>query len=98
MTGELPKEQVDHINGIKDDNRWINLRGATNGENQQNRKNQKNKSGYRGVHPIGNRWQTLIRVNKKLIHIGCFETPKEAHIAYLEAKAKYHEFNPTIRS
>jgi HNH endonuclease len=26
MTGEFPKGQIEHINGIKDDNRWCNLR------------------------------------------------------------------------
>lgn len=30
MTGEWPEDQLDHINGLKDDNRFVNLREATN--------------------------------------------------------------------
>jgi hypothetical protein len=37
MTGQWPKEQLDHINGIRDDNKWANLREATPGQNSTNR-------------------------------------------------------------
>ncbi|MCK9994454.1 MAG: hypothetical protein Dbin4_02974, partial [Alphaproteobacteria bacterium] len=36
MTGEWPTNQLDHLNGVRDDNRWGNLREATHGQNQQN--------------------------------------------------------------
>jgi hypothetical protein len=50
MTGSLPKEHIDHVNGIKQDNRWCNLREASNGQNQQNQKLQKNNTvGVKGL-------------------------------------------------
>jgi hypothetical protein len=50
MTGGFPAEHVDHINGIRDDNRWANLREVTNAENTKNRRlNKNNKSGVPGV-------------------------------------------------
>ena len=36
MTGAWPSEQIDHINQVRTDNRWSNLRPATNGENGAN--------------------------------------------------------------
>lgn len=48
--GTWPKEQVDHINGIRNDNRIKNLRLATTSQNQWNKKMQKNNtSGIKGV-------------------------------------------------
>lgn len=42
--GSWPKDQIDHINGIRDDNRINNLRDVNNRENQLNRKKSTGKS------------------------------------------------------
>lgn len=48
--GEWPKDQIDHINGIKDDNRLCNLRESSQVENTRNRKLYKNNTtGFKGV-------------------------------------------------
>jgi hypothetical protein len=50
MTGEWPQAEIDHINGISDDNRWCNLRPATHQQNLRNtRKRADNTSGRKGV-------------------------------------------------
>lgn len=91
MTGTLPIEHIDHANGNPSDNRWINLREATNGENRANSKtNKNNKSGFKGVSAIGSRWKASVRINNKRIYLGCFSTPEEAHAAYCEAAIKHH--------
>lgn len=63
MTGELPKQQVDHINGNRADNRWANLREVSHLENTRNlRKPKTNTSGIVGVGwvPGIRRWQAKI--------------------------------------
>ncbi len=100
MTESWPTAEVDHINGVRDDNRWNNLRLATDGENSQNRKLRRdNKSGYMGVSwNIGvNKWIANITTYGIRRTLGCFNDPSEAHSAYLEAKKTSHLFQPVPR-
>lgn len=96
MTGEWPAGQIDHINGVRDDNRWSNLRLATPAQNAQNcGKRAENKSGFKGVSwdKTAEKWVAQISINGKSKRIGRFKTPEEAHAAYVAAaKALYGEF------
>lgn len=52
MTGSFPPDglQVDHINGLRDDNRWLNLRLCTQTQNSQNTRLLKNTpTGVKGL-------------------------------------------------
>ena len=44
MTGEQPNV-IDHINGLKHDNRWVNLRNGTRSDNQNNQRSHRTKRG-----------------------------------------------------
>lgn len=93
--------QVDHINGDSLDNRKYNLRICTVSDNNKNRPISKlNKSGATGVgwHKKGNSgnygWKAYIKVNKKLINLGFYDTFEEALEVRLKAEEKYFgEFN-----
>lgn len=101
MIGEWPKDQIDHINGVRDDNRWSNLREATNAENCQNLKiNSNNKSGYMGVswHAKKGKWKAQISSTGCNKYLGQFTSPEDAHAAYLAAKAIVHPFQPAPRA
>lgn len=98
--GAWPAEQIDHINGVRHDNRLSNLRAATNAENRQNTaKRSDNNSGFTGVswHKRAEKWTARVRINRVQHHLGCFNTVEEAYEAYLQAKAELHEFQPTPR-
>ena len=85
MTGKWPKNHIDHINGIKDDNRFHNLREATTSQNMFNNKTRSdNTSGYKGVgwHKKANKYVAYISVKGRQLYLGIFETPEEAHEAY----------------
>jgi hypothetical protein len=93
---QWPLLDIDHINGIKSDNRICNLRIGSHALNCQNIVNPKknNKSGYLGVSfsKVMNKYEACLRVNRKTMHLGHFDDPEEAHKAYLEAKRIHHEF------
>lgn len=94
--GFFPVNCLDHINGVRHDNRICNLRPATRQQNAFNRgKNINNKSGYRGVfwNKSRERWNAVCTVNKKRIYLGSFKTPKAASLVYVAfAKKHYGEF------
>lgn len=91
--GAWPEHQLDHINKDRADNRLCNLRTATNAENAQNTKRRDNKSGYTGVYKENARWKAEIKLNYKTIRLGLFDTPEQAHAAYLAAKHDLHPFS-----
>jgi hypothetical protein len=92
-TGKWPNDQIDHINGVKNDNRLSNLREANTAQNMRNvGKQSHNTSGFKGVswHKLRSKWRSDIKVNQKQIFLGLFNSPEEAHSAYCEAARKLH--------
>ena len=93
MTGEDPAEFVDHANGDRLDNRWANLRAASNGQNIQNAKLRKdNASGAKGVcwEPSHKAWKAYITANKKQIKLGRFKSLDDAIAARRAAETSQH--------
>lgn len=95
MTGELPIS-IDHINHIRSDNRWSNLRIATQSENCRNMPLlSSNSSGFCGVSwsKTKNNWRAYIKIGEKTIHLGYFKSKDNAIAARLSANAhyKFHE-------
>jgi hypothetical protein len=84
------KLQVDHINGNRLDNRKANLRLVTSQENKHNNTVAK---GY-SWDKARNKWSVKIKLNRKGIFIGRYNTETEARTAYLEAKKIYHPTAP----
>jgi HNH endonuclease/AP2 domain len=96
MTDAWPPEDTDHINGVRHDNRWANLRAVSTLVNTQNllRARCDNRSGLLGAtwHEKTQRWRAQIRVKKSNpIYLGSFRTAEEAHACYLAAKRELHE-------
>ena len=81
-------EEIDHINGIRDDNRICNLRSVTRQQNQWNRKTAKGY--YKQTYKDSIYYRSQIYVNTKQIYLGSYNTEEEAKQAYLNAKEKYH--------
>ena len=90
-TGEWPSLEIDHSNGVKADNCWLNLRAADRYQNAQNvTRAQKSASGYRGVIAKGGAWQAQIRASGRNHYLGIFKTAVEAHRAYRAAAELLH--------
>lgn len=96
MTGTLPDE-IDHINGVRNDNRWCNLRVACRIDNARNTTKPKtNTSGHKGVtwRKRDRKWCAQIQVNGKGVFLGNFEDIEIAALVASEARDKYFgQFN-----
>jgi hypothetical protein len=76
---------TDHINGDGLDNRRANLRPATLSQNGANARTPKdNSSGFKGVfwHKARKRWVAAIRLDRRKINLGVFDTPEATARAY----------------
>lgn len=96
--GTWPKEQIDHINGNRSDNRISNLREATHDENCENQHQAQSDNRTTGLLGASfDRRRRVFRASimvKKVVHrLGTFKTAEAAHQAYLEAKRRLHAFN-----
>lgn len=91
VTGKEPPKSIDHENGNPADNRWDNLRVATQNEQQWNRPISKNNtSGYKGVARNRGKWLAMIMIKRTHHHLGRFDTPEQASAAYEAAARKFH--------
>ena len=86
-TGEWPKEQIDHRDKIKNNNRFVNLREGTS-VNQHNRTIKVGQSGLSGAHWSSkkSRWYSSIRVGGVTKFLGYFDSKEAANIAYTDKK------------
>jgi hypothetical protein len=92
MTGRFPKNDVDHINGDRIDNRWANLREVTRRENMMNVGVRSNST--TGVTGVSRRKDTgkyvaYVDVEGKRIRLGSFDTLGEAAEARVKASEQY---------
>ncbi len=93
VTGEWPKYQIDHINMVRDDDSWTNLRLATSSQNNMNRRARAGTaSGLKGVSwdSRSGKWVALITAFGVTTWLGVFDDPQEAHRAYSDAAEKFH--------
>lgn len=93
--GKWPAQFIDHINGIRSDNRMANLREATAQLNQENLRSPRRKNSASGL--LGAQWdeqsgkfRAAIVCGRKRIHLGSFEAAEDAHAAYVIAKRSLH--------
>ena len=92
MTGEWP-EITDHINLVKDDNRWVNLREATPRQNLYNKGSLKGSSSkHKGVSwdKWKKKWVVRARSPAKHLHLGYSKCEHEAALVYNQFALKHH--------
>lgn len=94
--GDWPKGEIDHINGIRHDNRIENLRDVIRQTNAENRRKActHSKSKALGVETLpSGKFRARIRSNGVLHELGVFDEMSAAHAAYVTAKRRLHPGN-----
>lgn len=94
VNGCFPSGQIDHINGMRQDNRITNLREVTFAGNSQNQRiaHKDSTYGLLGVDKLSHRklFRARISICGKRKTLGYFKTSEEAHAVYLTAKRTMH--------
>lgn len=98
MTGAWPENDIDHIDGVRSNNQYRNLRDVKKSTNAQNRRRQ---SVYKSTGlPLGvtlkrvtleKPYAATIRVDGRKKSLGYYRTPEDAHQVYLAAKREHHQ-------
>lgn len=98
MTGVWPKGGVDHVDTVRSNNAWQNLRLVSHAENKQNRRvaQANNALGILGVRRSGKRFRAYITAYGVQRYLGTFTTAEAASAAYWDAKRLHHPTAPTI--
>lgn len=98
MTGSFPKLGIDHINRMRNDDRWRNLREANQSQNSANVAIKKsNTSGQTGVvwDKDRNKWRVQIRIKGKKTNLGRYDNFNDAVMVSKEALRKeFGEYVP----
>lgn len=92
--GTWPNDEIDHWDTDHTNDRIGNLRdvtGAVNAENKRHPRSDKRFGTLLGAYPSGARWRAQIGVDRKVKHLGSFDTEQQAHAAYLNAKRELHD-------
>jgi hypothetical protein len=103
VNGPIPDgQEIDHINGNRQDNRIGNLRLVTRKQNQENMRSAfitNVTSGIKGVsfYKTTGKWRAQIRHWKRSIHLGYFDSMTAAQSAYQQAAARLHTHNPSAK-
>ena len=91
MTGEDPGElEIDHVDHNPLNNCWTNLRLATRSENNRNVRGKSKQGLPKGVRRNLGRFQAQLKLAGKTLHLGTFDSPEEAHRAYMAAANDLH--------
>ena len=91
--GSFPKEDIDHKNRVRNDNRLCNLRSVNRTDNCQNISlPSHNKSGHIGVSwfTAQKKWTVYVKVNKKNKWLGYYKNLDDAIAARKAGEAKFY--------
>lgn len=82
MKGFWPKQDVDHIDGNRANNKWGNLREASRSENLWNQKVTRGESKYKGVVRSGRGWVAQVSKKPDKYYLGYYLSQEEAALVY----------------